>query len=133
MGTRYSEGPSPYFFFSYLRFIAKRRRVRNEKSVNLKRLSIGEEDNSEPLTKNDVFSTLNTLNVTYPSPTVFFNIQNSVAAMVFTNDYSLSVLHRLQVCQHPLQHLHPLLSAQVCRVVHLQAHRAQVCQPQQQQ
>lgn len=47
----YSERPSPYFFFSYLCFIAKRRRVRNEKSFIVKRLSIFDEGNSEPLKK----------------------------------------------------------------------------------
>lgn len=56
VGTRcltndvYSERPSPYFF-SYLCFIAKRRRVRNEKSFIVKRLSIFDEGNSEPLKK----------------------------------------------------------------------------------
>ena len=57
VGTRcltndvYSERPSPYFFFSYLCFIAKRRRVRNEKSFIVKRLSIFDKDNSKPLKK----------------------------------------------------------------------------------
>lgn len=56
VGTRcltndvYSERPSPYSF-SNLCFIAKRRRVRNEKSFIVKRLSIFDEGNSEPLKK----------------------------------------------------------------------------------
>ena len=138
VGTRcltndvYSERPSPYFFF-ILVFYCKKEACQEwkviycQKTVHFWRRQLR-------ATEKNVFLTLNTLNVTYPSTGYYnrlFNIQNRVAAMVLTNDYSLSVLHpvlhRLQVCQHRL-HLHPHLSAQVCRVVLLQAYRAQVCQ-----